>query len=230
MLLSLPYNLAEKLPGWYAVIALCAVLSIVFLVRMSRAKQKKAPPSVWKINRGFAIFFLTFLTCRVLFIFSDYERLANGQTRLYSTFVLVGFLCVLGGIAVIAFLADSYMLARPGKTLTWIAVVVFAANVVFIVLAVSTTFIDLSIPRWVLYISVGIIFIIVLFIFFSLARQSTGTLRRNAILALLGLGAALIGSLLDSDAIVQMNIIPIFLPPIIVFVGLFLFALGQREI
>jgi EamA domain-containing membrane protein RarD len=229
-LLSLPYSLAEKEPGWIAVIILSAILAIVFFVRASRVRKSDAPASVWKINRGYGLFFVALVACRTLFIFSDFEQNVNGTTPLYSTYVLVGFLCILAGLVVIASLADTYMLARPRKTLTWVVLAVLATNVVFLVFAESMPTIDLTIPRWVQYISIGLVFLIVLFVFLSLARQSTGTLRRNALITLLGLGIALIGSLLDSASIAQLNIIPIYLPPIIMFVGIIFFALGQREV
>ncbi len=228
---ALPYDINEKLPGWYAVEALCIALAVVFLIRASRAKAAGGPPSVPKINRGFAVFFIALMITRVLFTFSDYERLANDKTPLYATYVLFGYLSSLVGIALLAYLVDTFMLESKRKTLTWIVILITIGNAGVIVVTVATQSTPLlEVARWVVYGSTGMVFIIVILIYGGLARQSTGSLRRNAILSLLGVGIAVLGTLLDSDYLAQAGLVPIYFPPIIMLVGLVIFALGQREV
>ncbi len=228
-MLALPYNLAEKLPGWYAVMALCIILSVIFFIRAQHAKAKKSPPSVMSINRGFGIFFIALLLTRILFIFSDYERLArDNNTILYNTFVLFGYLSSLVGISILAYVADTYMLESKRRVLTWVAILVTLANAANIVLWVYTQLIPIIVPRLVVYGSTGLVFVMVLLIYGGLARQSTGNLRRNAIITMLGIAIAVAGTLLDSELL--LGLVPIYIPPIIMFGGLIIFALGQRQV
>ncbi len=228
---ALPYNINDKLPGWYAVMGLCAVLAIIFLFRAARAKKRESPPTVVTINRGFALFFLAFMITRVLFAYSDYERLNHvDETDLYATYVLFGYLSSLLGISVLAYLTDTYMLETKRHIFTKVAIAVTIANTGFIILWVTTQLIPLNVPRFMIYGSTTLVFVMILLIYGGLARQSTGKLRRNAIISLFGILIAVLGILLDMQFIAQSAVIPIYIPPIVTFIGLLFFALGQHEV
>ncbi|GAB4313735.1 MAG: hypothetical protein Kow0069_14990 [Promethearchaeota archaeon] len=229
-IMALAYNLSDKIPGWVVVIGFCVALCAFFLARSSKSRRGDFPASTWKLELGFAAFFLSFAVTRVLFLFSDFERLANDESRLYQTYVLFGYLSSLVGIANLARLADTHLLSSRRRVLTWTSVGLVVVNSAFIVAAVTAGLEALHVPRLVVYGSTGLVFAFVMVIYGKLARQSSGVLRRNAWTTLAGAAVAVAGVLMDSDYLAQAGLIPIWVPAVVVLVGLSLFALGQRRV
>lgn len=227
----LSYDLAEKMIGWFAVMALCVVLGTIFLVRTMKARDSEVESTKY-VFFAYTMFFYMFAVTRLLFYFSDLERqsLPPGVTdsTLYNQWVLLAYIASLVAMIFIVHMIEMYALARDRKILTLITMGVTALCVAF---TVATLFTDviLNVARVAMYGAMGVLFLSVFYLFFQLARNSSGTLRKNAFLSIVGILILLVGILADSEFVTAWGFVPIWLPAIIAGVGLFIFALGQRK-
>lgn len=232
--MTLAYDLGTKMIGWGSAMAVCAVLGTIFLVRAVKARKSDVISVKW-INIGYTLFFYFYILTRLFFLFSDFERIntpeGSPDTLMYTRYVLFAYLWSLTAIVFIIFTIERWMLAREKKTLTWLSV---GFTLICAAFAVMTFFIDnsnlINIARATEYAGAGLFFVILLYLMYKLAKDSSGIIKRNAIISLVGVVLIVTGILMDSEFLVRL-LGPelIWLPGIMASVGLVIFGFGQRR-
>ena len=74
----LAYDLTTKVVAWTIAIIYIGIIAVIFFIRMIKAP--KEPKSQKAMFRSTGLFFVCYIIIRVFFLFSDFERDANGVT------------------------------------------------------------------------------------------------------------------------------------------------------
>lgn len=236
----LPYDLTLKVVSWIIVIIYCGIIGVFFLTK--RAKASKEITSQRLMFLSIAIFFFFFMGTRLLFILSDFERDMNCETVLYYQYVFGGYVCGIFAFLSITNFGETYLIKGTKHLLTIgivIGLVIDIFIVIFFPVIVLTTIQGLTGTEYqqalisvasgirlfnyaIQYIEIGIILILYLY----LTVKSTGSLRKNCLITLLGLAISSISAFLETDAILSSGLIPPFISPAIFTVGVTVFALA----
>lgn len=242
------YDITIKFYSWAIVIIYCAVIGVLFLVKMTKApKEVKSQKEMF---RSIGLFFFFYITVRIFFLFSDFERDAHCETILYFQYVFMGYIfSILAFLSILNF-GEKYLIKKTKHAITTtiivcvvidLLIVIFLPNLVKLQLNAKygenysqtqqdqAVFEVATMVRYfnyvIQYTSMGIVLILYLY----LTVKSTGKLRRNASITLLGLAVAAVAALLETDALLRGGKIPPYLSPIIFSIGLTIFAFAYLK-
>ncbi|MHA1734356.1 MAG: hypothetical protein ACTSU5_20645 [Promethearchaeota archaeon] len=232
--MPLGYDLGLKMLGWGSAVAVCLVLGITFVVRTVKARKSDVVSVKW-VYLGYSLFFLLYVLTRFFFFLSDIERVNTPEgapdTIWYTRWVMFAYLASLIAMTFIIYTIERWMLARERRLLTWIALgsTLFCAG-----FAATSFFTDnsslINIARFAEYGAAGLFFVILLYLMYRLAKDSSGVIKRNALISLVGVILIVTGILLDSEFLVKLlGAGLIWLPGVVAAVGLVVFGLGQRK-
>ncbi|MHA1343996.1 MAG: hypothetical protein ACTSQG_08415 [Promethearchaeota archaeon] len=239
----LPYDITIKFWSWTIVIIYCAIISMLFLVKMSKAP--KEIKSQREMFRSIALFFLFYIGVRIFFLLSDFERDANCESILYFQYVFLGYICGILAFLSITYFGEKYIIRKTkniASSAIIICVIIDIIIVIFLPYIVKYVVITKygenytqaeykhivpfisNIVRYfnyaVQYSTMGLILVFYIY----LIIKSTGTIRRNALVTLLGLAIAATAAFLETDALISSGLIPPFVSPIIFTTGVTIFA------
>jgi hypothetical protein len=219
----LKYNLELKTVSWLIVIVYLVILGIIFLRRMSQADKELK--SVRILYRSIAMIFYFYILNRVFFMLSDFERDLYNTTPFHYQLVNIGYIFTELAFLNMLYYGEKFVIKKTRFLLTYITIftisiqtiLVFNPELFGIVRTLSYTL------SYALLGLVGILFI-------RLTAQSTGTLRRNFLLTLLGLAVIAASGILESDAILSTGNIPPWLTPLLFAIGATIITLGMRYV
>lgn len=220
----LAYDLTTKVVSWTIAIIYIAIIAIIFFIRMTKAPEE--PKSQKAMYRSMGLFFVCYIMIRVFFILSDFERDANNITDLYSQYVIIGY--TFGNLAflnVIAF-GEKYLIKRERYIMTYIIIFFICFNIFMLIFFPSMLELIRLLNYFLNYTEFGIILMLYLY----LIIKATGQIRKNALIALIGLAIAAAGILLEMDALLSTGLIPPYISPIFFSIGITIFAYAQKPI
>ncbi len=225
ILQGLGYNLYDKIIGWSVVIVLCITCATILYNRGIR--YGKENPLSFKVYRGYALFLIGFAGTRLLFSFSDFEKQTNGETLLYTQFVLAAFTIGIFGSLSFLYVLEKYLLQLKRTFLSPILFIIGCIAVAFIWLAGLFENI-IWLFRYIMYgfSAIGGFFLILLF--WRLIANSTGDLRTKAINNLIAVLMILIGGFMDSQLFITIFRDIIWFPAVFPIIGLILFIRAQK--
>ena len=122
-------------------------------------------------------------------------------------------------------MAEKYIIKKTKHVLTYIIAIVLIVDIIMIIFPGF-----LPIVRYInyglFYSTAGILLLIYLYLF----RKTSGKLRRNALLTILGLAICALASLLETDYLISEGIVQPYYSPILFSIGASILAYGQRQI
>jgi hypothetical protein len=214
----LPYNLYEKAIPWIIVMFYCGIMGTVFLIKTMRAsKEVKFQKNMY---RTISVILYLYISIRIFFLFSDIERDNFGDSFLYDQFVAIAY--IITGVAFlnIIYFLESSVLRKTKHAISYAIIILIIVDV--LIVSIFTDYIKL-----LRYFNYGLAYseiVIILAIYLYLTVKSTGKLRTNSALTLLGLAIAGAASFLEMDAILMSGNIPAFISPITFAVGITIFS------
>lgn len=199
---------------WSLTIFLLFFCGLLYLYRALKKEKKKEKA----LLVGIAAIFIGLSFSRFFFFFSDYflsgvyignTFISNGwdPTGLSDFFGLIATLCFLGGMAAFFFFLELTL-----KSTKYIPVFV---NVVLILLILTLP----DYERTFTYISVAFNVLSLLIVLLWFAKESTEELHALSLILITGLIFIIIGTILDSGPIKDLNLISPTIPAIFIIIG-----------
>lgn len=216
-----------KLPAWGTFIVFGIIVAVIYAKRgVAVGKEVKSQRAVYFSYVGLV---LGYVITRILFLFSDIERLANGDSQLYIIYVLTGYLASTIGFTSLIIVAEKYLITNTKYIFSILISVLTAVLAVLIIIASSG--VDVRIYGRTIIYSVAVLgFPIVFFLYSYIAVKATGHLRNNAIITLVGMVTMVVGVFSDTDSLTSSGLVPYILPPIITAIGVLIISKGLKQI
>ena len=172
---------------------------------------------------GFALYFFCYAIVRILFFLSDFTyigryvdhtfyRATDAVNSFFPLLVQWGYFFSILGLTFL-FYSYEYTVKKSKFIITGL-------SVVFLLITVITPF-DLS--RSLIYAYSFIASLLIIFVIYSFTRRSDSEFQPVATFILIGFIIAMLGHTLDASVIKEQNIIPLFLPPILIIIGSLLY-------
>ena len=217
------YDLRVKTISWIIAIIYLAILGIIFLRRMS--KVDKEMKSVRILYRSIAFFFFLYIGNRIFFILSDFERDAFGTTDFHYQLVNIGYIFTELVFINLLYYGEKFAIKKTKFALSYItgAIIIIEA-----ILVVNPEY--FLIVRALTYGLTYTLLILVILLFLRLRSQSTGDLKKNFTITLMGLIIIALAALLETDALLSTGAIPPYLTPILFAIGATIITVGFRAI
>ena len=200
---------------WIFVIIVLIIIAFLFL-----NDSRKAPsPKLKKLCIGYFAFILSYAFTRIFFFFADYygEYKSWEDSLEFLIFIKLGYISSSIGLAIFFYVLERDFV--PTK---------FVLTSITIISVVLYIFLPYNMMRIIIYIFQPIYLVEVLSIYIYLAIKGTGEIQRRALYAIISLIIFFIGIILDIRAITDLDIIPGFVAPICVTIGLVLFHYSQK--
>ncbi|MBD3254880.1 MAG: hypothetical protein GF383_07290 [Candidatus Lokiarchaeota archaeon] len=218
----LPYNVMLKTTVWLFVIVYLGVIGTFFLIKSKRFP--KVGTSQKFLFVAVALFFYMYIITRIFYILSDFERDANSATVLYYRYVAIGHIFIILALANIIFITEKYIINQSKYLLTYAFLIILGINVIILIFSPTLM------PA-VRYINYGLWYsqvIILLIIYLYLSVKTTGILRKKAFLTFIAIVVMMIGSIIESDALISSGLVSPYYTPIIFSIGATIFAYSQN--
>ncbi|MHA1339184.1 MAG: hypothetical protein ACTSRZ_03875 [Promethearchaeota archaeon] len=222
---SVPYNLTHKIIAWSCTIVLSIVVGFL-LINLSK-KNKEKSESLSKIRYFYGIFLIGWGIGRFLFLLSDYALDKEGKSEAYAQFLLIGYLVIIWSFLLLIYTIEKYIKSPPSLTVTKILMVGGFGLIGFWIGVIFDPTIDVY-ARWFSYIIGGIVGFIIFFYYLILAFRVVGSVRKLALLNLLGISLIFTGHVLDTEYISPFYYPIIWFPPLFSIAGIILFYYVQK--
>ena len=219
----LTYDLGMKTIALIIVMIYLTIIGTLFLI-----KAKKAPkevPSTGALFRAMTLVLYLYIAARFFFILSDYERDPHGETTLYFRFVALSYICGIFGYLGMMYVFEKYIYKKTKFFLTYFVIIMLVVDMIMIF------FPDLmGIVRYInyglFYFEGAVLYLLYIYVF----RNTTGKLRKNALIAIIGLVIIAIAAILESDDLISSGLVLPYYSPILFAIGVTVFAYSQRGI
>ena len=218
----LAYDFNIKFISWIIVLCYTAVLSIIFFIRMGKAD--KDFPSQRLLHRSVAGVFICYIINRVFFILSDIERDLNNTTAYHYQLVVFGYIFTSIAFLNLLYFGEKYIIKKTKFILSIITIVVLIIETVLVFIP------DMFLlARGVSYGLSYFLMALVLILFIRIIIKSTGSIRTDFIVTLIGFAIIAAAALLEMDALLSTGAIPPYLSPILFALGASVVTYGLRS-
>jgi len=187
MIDQISYNFWDKEIAWIAVVILSLLTS---LIMFKRAYIKSDSGIHFNpIFRGYGLFALGYAISRILFVFSDVEKLNHGDTSTAVLFVLASYIVgIFSAISLISVYETQLLhMNRKLGTKTFLTFAFSLVGGFGLILIFPNIALTIIIPfRVICTILAGIGFLVIFLLYAKIIHDLTGDLRRNAIFTFIG--------------------------------------------
>lgn len=204
---------------WLFMIVALFSLGIIFLRRANDFKKKELK-STYQLNLGIGIFMIFYGITRICFIFSNfYSVYYNEQLIQFQIWIRIAYILSIFALAFLVFGLEKYFIPTKG-----------IASIILVIFGILTIFLPYNVLRVIDYSVMPIYMIFIMSSYVYLAVKSSGIIRRNALISLLGLLLFFIGIFLDSKLFKVMftgmgiRWVAYLIPFPIAIIGIFLFS------
>jgi len=188
------------------------------------AKADKDFASQRLFHRSMGIFFLIYIANRIFFILSDFERNAFGKTDYHYQLVFIGYILVSIAFLNMLYWGEKFIVKKTKFVLSYITTAALIAELVLFFIPGL-----FGIGRLVNYGLSYFLMMLVLILFIKMIAQSTGEIKRDFILTLIGFLIIAMGSILEMDDLLSSGIMPPWLTPLCFAIGASIVAYGLRS-
>ncbi len=216
------YDLTTKTISWLIVIVYLVILGIVFLIRMKNADRDFKSQRL--LFRSLALVFYFYILNRFFFILSDFERNLNNTTPFHYQLVNIGYIFSEIAFLNLLYFAEKFAIKKTKFLLTYITTIVI---IIEIILVFNPAY--FGIVRILTYSLSYTLLLLIFILFLRLTINSTGILRRNFLLTLVGLVIIAAGGILETDVLLSTGIIPPWLTPVLFAIGATIITIGMRK-
>ncbi len=228
MLFALPYDVNIKTILWIPVMVYLAVIGTIFI-----RKSKKAPKEIVSqkaMYRGMAFIFYLYIPVRLFFMLSDFERVRPGyplvgDTDLYFQFVALSYVCAISAFLNIIFVFEKYIIRRTKFIMTIVFGILLVVNIILLFFPSL-----MQTMRYINYVPLYIEVITLFLLYLYLAKKTSGKLRRNSLIAIVGLAFMAAAAFLESENLSASGLILPYYSPLMFAIGATIFAIGQRQV
>jgi hypothetical protein len=226
--MPLPYDVNIKSMLWIPVMVYLAVIGTIFLIKSKRASKEIASQKA--MYRGMAFIFYMYIGVRLFFMLSDYTRVSpgyptTGDTDLYFQFVALSYVCAITAFINMIYAFEKYIIRKSKFIMTIVFVILLFVNI-FLLFVPSLMQTMRYINYVPLYIEIGTLFLLYLY----LAKKTSGKLRRNSLIAIVGLIFMAVAAVLESENLSASGLILPYYSPLMFAIGATIFAIGQRQV
>lgn len=221
--MTLAYDINLKFWPWLFASIYLLLISILFLYKMRKTPDEIKVQRLY--YRAIAIFIISYVISRIFFTLSDFERLVYDETDLYKQYVIIAYIVSSIGFINILYLLEKYLYRREKIILVYVMIVPTIAYSIFVFFP---PFLDII--RTVNVVTSLIGFGAILILYLYLYIKSTGQVRKNTLVIVIGLLICAVGLLTDMEQLLSNGITQPYYAPILFSIGLSLFAYGQRKI
>jgi len=198
---------------WYIAVSLLFIIAAIFIIQAQKMELK----SQKNVYRGYGLFSFFFGLTRFFFLLAFFEE----NMEIDYFYLMIGYLMGTLGVIVIIFILETYLL-KTKKILTLISVILF------VIILISIMALAREFALIMIYILLPSSLIAGLSSYVYLIFKSTGSSRKKALGALLGLILILIGHFVNTT--IFTTFVPNFpqlLSPIILSIGILVFGTSQ---
>lgn len=218
---NLPYNVVIKTTIWILALVYLGVLSIVLFLRSRKVDLN----SLRDTQHAYGFFLIFYIIQRIFYILSDYQRDALGETELYYRLVIMGYIFINLSFLNIIFILEKYLIKRTKYGITGSILCFLIIN--FIMFFFPNL---IEIVRYFNYFLLYGEVILLLAIYFYISIKTTGRPRKKAIMIIIGILFMIVGSILDSDALIKSGLVLPYFTPILIAIGASLFSYAQLKV
>jgi len=218
----LKYDLPTKFWSWIIVLAYTGILTIIFIKRMVKADRNF--PSQRFLYRSFAGVFICYIINRVFFILSDFERDLNDTTILHYQFVLFAYIFSSLAFLNLLYFGEKFIIKKTKFMLSYITIVVLVIELILVFFPEM-----FLLARAISYGLSYALMMLVLILFIRIIIKSTGAIRTDFIITLIGFVIIAAGAILETDALLTTGIIPPWLTPLCFASGASIVTYGLRS-
>jgi hypothetical protein len=185
-------------------------------------KSYKAETSVqMQTFLAYGLFCTCFGVTRILFFLSE-------ESFEYDIFLLLGYSVSYLGAIFLFFVLERHGLRNKTKYIfTIISCVSFLISVIFLIFI---NYLPSQIHRYFIYLTLPFLMLLIIVLYAWVAVKTTGEARSNSIGVAVAIAIVLVGAIIGSKIVADLQIVPLLTSPILVLVGTFLFVYFQRNI
>ncbi len=217
MLLSLPptsgytagYMLDWHLYAWITIICIMYVFSIILLTRVSRAKL---PVTKW-VLRAFSWFLAIYGITNITIIQSVWSPTVDDFNFWQGIANFSGLVSLIFGVAVL----EKYLVPKTHHILTIFAVIIIVIDFIILAFFPSEYLLSLRIAQ----VGAPILLVTIIGLYFILIKQATGTIRRQAVITLLGIALCGIAAIFNGEDLLRIGV-PLWAAPLMFGIGVVL--------
>ena len=195
---------------WLVVIAVLIIVALLFLRNRKQATTKKNE----KLNLAYFAFIISYAVTRIFFFIGDYygEYQALDDSFMFIFSMKMAYISSSIGLFVTLFIFEHEFI--PSK---------YIFSIINVICAILFIILPYDLMRIVMYIFQVFVFIEILSVYLYLAIKGFGELKKRAIYTVLALILFFIGVILDTRMISDLNLIPGYIAPGLVIIGVFIF-------
>jgi len=198
--------------AWLTASFLLFISFVLFLI----ASKKEELESRSRVYLGYGLFCLCFGLTRFLFVFADFFG------DLHDNIMILGYLTGILGVIFVIFILETYLL----KTKKILTIITSILSILILIALLGLTSRDDALMMIYIFLPAAIIATTITFIYFII--NSTGTSRKKAIGALLGIIFIFFGHTMDSNLWANFfPDIPLIISPVVLIFGIIFFTSSQ---
>jgi hypothetical protein len=214
----LPYDVNVKTIIWTITLIYLGIIAALLFIKSRKVELK----SLRDTQHAYGFFLLFYITQRIFFILSDYQRDAYGETVLYYRLVVLGYIFIILSFLNIIYILEKHVIT---KTKYIITILILCFSGINTILFFFPNLIE--IVRYLNYFLLYGEVILLLIIYIYISIKTTGKPRKKAILIFVGILIMIIGSILDSDALIKSGLVLPFYTPLLIAMGVTFFGYVQ---
>ena len=201
---------------WLVAAGVMIILSILLFKDSKNATTEKNK----KLYLGIGSFILAYALTRICFFFADYYGAYQGleDTLEFLITIKLGYVISAIGLVILLYIFEKEFV--PTK---------YIFTITAIISGVLYVFLPYNYMRLIIYVFQPLVLVEILYIYIYLATKGIGELKKKALYAIFTLIIFFMGIVLDIRSIADLHIVPSFVAPLLVMIGLITYYLSQRS-
>jgi hypothetical protein len=195
---------------WYSAIVVQLIISILLFVRSKKLKEME---SVYRLVQAYGFFFLAMAINRFFFLWAYIPILGYFPPN-YSLYLGIGYIFCSAALVPVIFVIEKFIVKKTKYIFTVLCTLLVIMAIITIFL--PDNLVEIRNTMQLMGLGTSLIWFI---LYFWMIKNTFGDPRKKAINTVLGVIIALLGFTLDSERFLQMNIIPVVIPPILYIIG-----------
>jgi hypothetical protein len=212
------YMRGVNLAFWITAISIMYLTSIVFMRRAARTDFE----SQKHLFRSYGLFFILMGITRISFV------LAYFIEPYYNLLLSIGYVFGALSLLPLVFTLEKYMITQTKRLFSLIGLILVVLGFVFLILTLEFPKISET-SRTVQDIGMPIIALSYLILYGIVIKNSTGDIRKKAIMTLVGMIVFVAGILFDSENLLAINPATMHIAPVVFSLGIILIAHFQKS-
>jgi hypothetical protein len=211
-----PYYRGIHLGMWITAVVIMYILCVIFIIR---SKREGIFDSQKWLFRSFALFFGLMGGTRIFFIIGCLIE------PWYEITLVIAYLFGILSLTPAVMTLEKYIVTKTHKIFSLLAIAISISSLIFVFIPSQY-----ALSRGIMSAAMPFLLFIFVFLYVSVIRNSVGTVRKKSLLTLIGMVIIVIGTLLDSEALLvaMANHIITAAGPIVFSIGCIIIGYSQK--